>query len=384
MPWTSVSVMSQRKEFVELVRTKSAPMSVLCRRFGISRPTGYKWVRRGARDGDAGLVDLPTRPHHSPRRTQEALETAVLTIRRAHPQWGGRMIARLLREGGMADVPAPSTITGILRRNGLIDPAEADTHRPWQRFEHAQPNDLWQMDFKGHFALSDGMTRCHPLTMLDDHSRFSLTIRAAGVETHAVVYHELVRVFRQYGMPLCILSDNGPPWGTPGVSHGYTQLNIWLIRLGIRISHGAPYHPQTQGKAERFHRTLNAEVIRGRQFGSFADCQQAFDEWREIYNCVRPHQALEMKTPVTRYRVSPRSYPEQLPPIEYGPEDIVRRVQGKGDINFNGQIYVIGKAFRGQPVALRPTNIDGIFEVFYCQQCIKKIDERIKHNQNKV
>ena len=384
MPWKTLSAMSQRKEFVSLARADGSNMAQLCERFGISRPTGYKWVQRGARDGDAGLIALSRRPHHSPRRTHDALEAAVVSVRQAHPAWGGRKIAQVLRNNGMEHVPAASTITDILRRHSLIDPHEADKHRAWKRFEHALPNDLWQMDFKGHFALTDARTRCHPLTILDDHSRFSIAIRACAQETRAVVRMELIRVFRQYGMPLCMLCDNGPPWGMPAEYGGYTQLSVWLIRMGIHVSHGRPYHPQTQGKDERFHRTLNAEVLHHHQLDSFDACQLAFDTWRDVYNCERPNQGINMQTPVTRYQPSPRGFPEQLPPIEYGPDDLVRKVQAKGDINFRGRILTLSKALKGQSVAVRPTNDDGVYGVYFCQQFICEIDLREHSSTEKV
>ena len=183
MPWKEMSVMSQRREFVELAQAEGTNKRGLCRRFGISPTTGYKWLGRFREGSEAGLVELPRRPHYSPARTPSQVEQAVLSARAAHPAWGARKLRRWLldrRDVFEADMPAPSTITAILRRHGRIDPDEGPKHRSWQRFEHQAPNDLWQMDFKGHFPLTRG--RCHPLTVLDDHSRFALGLQACGNE----------------------------------------------------------------------------------------------------------------------------------------------------------------------------------------------------------
>lgn len=255
MPWRECSKMEARREFVSLAEVEGANVSLLCKRFGISRKTGYKWLRRSQTEAGESLADRSRRPRHTPGRTLEKMEVAVLGVRDEHPAWGGRKIRRRLQDCGERGVPAASTIGEILRRQGRLDESEAAQHRPFQRFEHAQPNDLWQMDFKGYFGLGDG-TNCHPLTVLDDHSRYALGLRACDNERRETVESELREVFRCYGLPLLMLMDNGPPWGSGDWSNRYTGLVVWLLRLGVRVTHGRPYHPQTQGKDERFHRTL--------------------------------------------------------------------------------------------------------------------------------
>ncbi len=333
---------------------------------------GHKWLRRYQREGEAGLTDHSRQPHHSPRRTPAAVEEAVIALREAHPAWGGRKLGAVLAARGLA-TPAASTVTAILKRHGRIDPTESVKHRPWQRFEQQRPNQLWQMDFKGHFPVGEG--RCHPLTVLDDHSRFALTIAACPNEQTATVQNRLTAIFRRYGLPERMLMDNGSPWGDDP-EHPYTHITVWLIRLGIAVSHGRPYHPQTQGKDERFHRTLEAELLRGRTFQDLDCCQRELDSWRDRYNLQRPHQALGLATPASRYQISPRAFPETLPPIEYGPDDLVRKVQAKGEISFRRKLFKVGKAFKGYPVALRPTLQAGLFEVYFCQQNIGQIDLR--------
>jgi transposase InsO family protein len=375
MPFCEVSVMDQKREFVMFALSEGANVRELCRRFRISPTTGYRWIERYQSEGLAGLIERSRRPHSSPQRTASAVEAKVLKVRdESNNVWGGRKIKDWLEKDGEPDVPAASTITAILRRHDRLTEATAAQHPgPWQRFEREAPNELWQMDFKGHFAIDSG--RCHPLTTLDDHSRFNLVLSACGNEQSRTVRRELETTFRCYGMPLSMLMDGGPPWSDPG-GEPYTGLSVWLLRLGIRVLHGRPRHPQTQGKEERFHRTLKAEVISGRSFSDLADCQRAFDKWRPRYNHERPHQALDMATPAERYRPSPRCFPEVLPAIEYAPGDQIRKVDSDGFISFKNRPWRIGKAFRGELVALRPTTEDGVFSVHYCSHRIASLDLR--------
>ena len=364
--------MSLKSEFVSLARTEGANVRELCRRYAISPPTGYRLLERYEREGKSGLLQRSRRPHHSPNRTTAELERAVLQVREAHPVWGGRTIRKVLQNNGYAHVPSPSTITAILHRNGCIVESERP-RRDGQRFEHAHPNDLWQMDFKGHFPTGAG--RCHPLTVLDDHSRFALGLQACANERTETVQGRLISIFRAYGMPERMLMDNGAPWGNDA-EHPRTPLTVWLLRLGIKVSHGRPYHPQTQGKEERFHRTLKAEVLQGKQFADLASCQEAFDRWRTVYNMERPHQALDLATPLSRYAPSPRCFPETLPPIEYGDGDLVRKVMAEGWVSFKGYAFKVGRALRGYPVALRPTREEGVWGVWFMTNPIVEVDLR--------
>jgi transposase InsO family protein len=375
MPFREVSVMDERREFVGLVGRGDVNIRELCRRFGVSPATGYKWLERFRLEGDGGLAERSRRPRGSPRRTPAEVEERVLEIRAASNQaWGGRKIRRVLEREGMADPPAASTITAILRRHHALGVnGTAAGPAPWQRFERASPNELWQMDFKGHFALHAG--RCHALTALDDHSRYNLILAALGEEREASVRAQLEGAFRRYGLPLAMLTDGGPPWRNPR-GEPYTRFAVWLMRLGIRVLHGRPRHPQTQGKEERFHRTLKAELIEGRSFFDLVQCQHAFDAWRRRYNHERPHEALAMATPGERYRPSARAFPETLPPIEYAPGDEVRKVDGDGFISFKGRPWRVGKGFRGEIVALRPNGSDGVFDLHYCAHHVATIDLR--------
>jgi transposase InsO family protein len=372
MPWKERDTVSLRREFVHLARSPEANMAELCRRFGVSRKTGYKWLARYEAGGADALADRSRRPRSSPGSTSPEMEGRVLAIRR-ETEWGGRKIHHRLIKQGFPDVPAPSTITGILRRHDEIDPVGPSGQGPWTRFCAEAPNDLWQMDFKGHVPAGNG--RCHPLDVLDDHSRFVPCLAACADELGGTVQARLTGTFRRYGLPRRMLMDNGPPWSAAPISP-YTALSVWLMRLGIQVSHGRAYHPQTQGKLERFHRTLKAEILQGRPFADLAECQREFDRWRAVYNLERPHEALGMAVPASRYRPSPRPFPEVPAPIEYGPDDAVRRVQGKGEVHFRGGIYRVGKAFHGQPVALRATGTDGVFDVVYVRTIVATVDLR--------
>lgn len=375
MPWREMDTVSRRLEFVKLASQPGANVRELCRREQISAKTGYKWLQRYRAGGGelAALQDRSRRPQHCPQRTSGELEDAVVQLRGQHPYWGGRKIARRLLDLGGGEL-APSTVTSILHRHGLIGQQASESAGPIKRFEHAQPNALWQMDFKGTFNTLAGP--CYPLTILDDHSRFNLALQANVRMGTAQVQPQLQAVFERYGMPVRINTDNGPPWGAPGaVEHGLTDLGVWMIRLGITVSHSRPHRPQTNGKVERFHRTLNTEVIAGKHYADHGQVQQDFDRWRSVYNLQRPHEALQMHTPVRRYRPSPFAFPGKLRPIEYRSDDEVVLVRANGAARFKGRTFWLSRALRSLPVALRgKPDSDGCYEIYFCHQRIGQLD----------
>jgi len=373
MPWMTKNTVTLRHEFVNLARSEAANVSELCRRFGISRKCAYKWLARARGGGADALEDRSRRPLRSPSKTAAAIEKRIVAMRTQHPAWGPRKLRRRLEDLGGSELSAVSTFGAILRRRELLAAPESERPRPWVRFERSAPNELWQMDFKGHFALGRG-GRCHPLTVLDDHARYLLGLRACAQENDATVRPQLLGLFARYGLPENLLCDNAPPWS--GCAGQWTALAIWLVRLGVRVLHGRPYHPQTQGKEERFHRTLQAEVLCRRDLRDLAHSQALFDQWRPIYNEQRPHQALAMATPASRYTPSPRSLPAALPPIEYGPQDLVRHVKTKGEITWQNRTYYIGHGFAREPVAIRATATDGLHELYFCHQRLGWIDLR--------
>ncbi len=373
MPWKEATAMSERSEFIQRAQGGDHNMSALCREYGISRTTGYKWLRRYIQAGAAGLQEQSRRPHRSPNQTSAEVEVAILQVRTNHPSWGGVKILAYLERNGWDRLPSASTATAILQRHGKIDPQEACKHRPMQRFERVNPNELWQMDFKGHFRLEQG--RCHPLSILDDHSRFLVGLHACPNELWQTVQAQLTQTFRTYGLPECMLMDNGSPWGDDRQSP-HTILTAWLMRLGVTVTHGRPYHPQTQGKDERLHRTFQEELLDQCDLQTLQDCQTQFDHWRDFYNHQRPHQALGHAVPAERYHASSRSFPEKLGPLLYQPSDVVRMVDESGKIYFHNRRYRISKAFRHDPVALQPTEVDGVWNVYYCQFRVAQINLR--------
>lgn len=376
MPWNEVSIMGQREEFVGLASQPDSNIRLLCRRYQVSPTTGYKLLHRYRERGWEGLIDESRRPDHSPRRCSAVVEEAVLRLRDRHPAWGARKLRRRLLDTGSQSMPSPSTVHQILLRHGRVDPKQSLKHRSFQRFEHPAPYLLWQMDFKGHFATDTA--RCHPLTVLDDHSRFALGLQACPNQRTHTVQQQLSSIFRLQGLPERITMDNGSPW-SGNSDHRFTPLTAWLIRLGVHVSHSRPYHPQTQGKDERFHRTLGDELLRRRSFANLSDTQDAFDHWRHVYNFQRPHHALDLDVPASRYRPSDRPFPDALPEVHYLHGDLIRKVQLGGEIWFKGRTYKIGTAFTTHPVALRPSPIDGLFDVFFCHQNIAQIDLRSLH-----
>ena len=364
MAWKECDRVSLRREFVSLGRVEGANIAALCERFGISRKTGYKWLSRFRENGEVGLADRSRRPHRFRSPTADAIEQAVLAVRDEHPAWGGRKIRRRLQDLEQEGVPAASTITAILHRHGRISAEESAKRRAIIRFERSDPNELWQMDFKGEFKMTNGGW-CHPLTVLDDHSRYSLVLQACSNQRRPTVQTWLESAFRRYGLPRAMLMDNGPPWGVPCAPGTRSVLTVWLMDLDIAVHHGRPYHPQTQGKEERFHRTLKLELLQGRTFDDLKQTQGRFDPWRQMYNQDRPHEALKMAVPASRYRVSSREYHDHPSRFEHDTSFEVRRVGPKGRIVFQGCNYYIGRAFGGRWIGVRATPEDGHWDVYY-------------------
>src|ERR1700712_991982 len=352
MPWREVSKMDERREFVLLAMQEGVNRRELFRRFGVHPDTGDRWLGRGLAGEE--LADRSRRPHSSPTRTGTAIEARVLAVRDAHPAWGARKIARCLEREGMRP-PAVSTVHQILCRSGRIR-APLGGAVASQRFQMPGPNLLWQMDFKGWVRLGND-AQCHPLTVVDDHSRYDLCLQACADQRGDTVRERLERTFRHYGLPEAFFVDNGTPWGDPS-GERWTRFEVWLLKLGIGVIHSRPYHPQNRRKNERFHRTLNAEVCALRRFRDLAETQRAFDAWREVYNFERPHEALDQQVPASRYRPSKRPMPQRLPEPEYDSTEIVRTVPAtKAYISFRGRQWKVPQAFQGERLAIRPASV---------------------------
>lgn len=352
MSWNNKELMPLKQEFIQLFKDKVSNFSDLCKKFNISRKTGYKWIKRYKEEGVLGLNDRSRRPCYMPFKISSNYIEIVTQTRDENPSWGAKKLRQVLCNKGHENLPSISSFNRILRRQGRISPEEAAKRHAFKRFEREYPNELWQMDFKGHFSLKVG--RCYPLTILDDCSRFSICLKACSSEDETSVRTALEVAFCEFGLPEAMTMDNGSPWkGAP--SQRLTKLTVWLMRLGIRVGHSTPYHPQTQGKDERFHRTLKEEVLKYHNFPSLEKAQEHFDEWRYKYNHIRPHEALGMLCPAQKYEKSQRNFSKNLPSIEYLPEDQVRMVTKGGEIAFEGTRYYIGEHLRGELVAVRPS-----------------------------
>jgi transposase InsO family protein len=369
MVWKAVSVMEQRQELVRLAMMEGANRREVFRRFGVSAQTGYKWIKRAAQANDFG--DRSRKPLSNPLRCSDMIEQSILELRDLHPAWGARKLANVLERKGFA-VPTSSTVHAILVRHQRILPKRGGDPAHL-RFEREEPNELWQMDFKGSSTLGNG-ERLYPLTVIDDHSRYALCIGACDNEMGNTVKAQLEQVFAIYGLPQAFFVDNGNPWGD---SQGgpWTKFRVWLLKYGVQLIHARPYHPQSRGKNERFHRSMDDEVFAMRPLANRNDAQHVFTKWRGIYNHERPHEGIAMHRPAERYRPSPRSMPAKLPTIEYSQDEIVRKVGiNMQTISFKGQDWTVPRAFQGEHLAIRLHDTDGTFGIYFGSNLIKTID----------
>ena len=351
MPWECKTVEDQRREFAQAAMY-CKNFSALCREFGITRRTGLKWKERYT--ACQPLTDRSRKPHTTPTRTPEEVELLILAVRAENPGWGAKTIHRVLERRGCQNLPCVKTVNNILHRYGCISSEESQKRQPYTSFEKERCNVMWQTDFKGEFRMKDN-NYCYPLTILDDHSRYSLRI-APRLSTANVVIPVFTEVFQQYGMPDSMRSDNGAQFA--GFRKGYTQFEKWLIDLDILPIHGRIKHPQTQGKIERFHRTMKHELLNRTEIADIEDAQTKFRLWQDKYNNLRPHEALGMKTPGEVYEPSQRQYESKVKEFEYGGEHHVLKVNSWGYVRFNGWQVYLSETMANQYIEFR-TSSDG-------------------------
>ena len=365
-----MDVQDQRVRFVVEALAGSKPVSQLCAEFGISRPTGYLWLERYRARGIAGIAERSRRPLHSPEKTSDALEEPIAVLRQCYPDWGARKIAVLLRRQGIL-LPS-STIHRILLRRGLV--REVDRHRPAvHRFQREQPNELWQMDFKG---PKNWPKACTALSVIDDHSRYLVALGATARPEGRLVQGHLERAFEECGLPEAMLMDHGIPWWNWQSFAGSTQLSLWLMRQGIRLCFAGIRHPQTQGKVERFHgsleRALNCRGVPAQ------DHQQWLDAFRYEHNYIRPHEALGMQTPASRWQPSPRPFIPNPPAWEYPEGAWTLKVDNHGAIDIHDRSYRIAKSLIGERV--RIVEAEERLLVYYCNTLIRELDPATKRS----
>jgi transposase InsO family protein len=360
-----MEVWEQRVRFVMQASQEPGNLARVCREFGISRPTGYLWLRRYQAQGVQGLCEQSRRPRQVAERTSREVEEQIVELRRRRPDWGARKLQVLLRERGV-ELPVV-TIHRVLVRTGMV--REQDRHRPaLQRFERAVPNQLWQMDFKSPKGWNHAIG---PLSVLDDCSRYAVVLQGTWSTRGEAVREQLESAFQSYGMPAEMLMDHGIPWWSGQGPRGWTRLTVWLMKLGVGLLFSGVRHPQTQGKVERFHGTL--EQARRRRGLPVAELhQQWLDEFREEYNQVRPHEALGMKTPASVWSPSPRRYHPNPLEWEYGSGSEVQRLGPHGQLKLEGRWWQVCEALAGEAVQLE--RAQGRVLVYYCQTLVREID----------
>ena len=376
MPWKQTDPMNERLKFIALSQEGLYSMSELCARFGISRPTGYKILARYAAEGTAALQDRSHAPKHCPHRIPEPVQAVVLEARRAHPHWGPRKIlAYVGARRPELKLPAASTLGDLFTREGLTErrPRRRQWRHPGRTSRVASaPNELWTIDFKGNFRTGDGLV-CYPLTVADAHTRFLLGCDVLGSVAHRGTQAVVERLFRTYGLPQAIRSDNGGPFCTQAIA-GLSRLNIWWLKLGIGHDRIEPGHPEQNGSHERMHLTMKQDT----QFPPAPDAalqQERYDGFRGEFNHERPHEALGMRTPGSLYTTSARALPERLPDPEYPGHCHVRQVRGNGILYFRNREIFLSELLIGERVAMEETE-DGIWSLLFYNLLLGRLDER--------
>jgi transposase InsO family protein len=376
MPWLETAPMEQRERFVRDDRLALYTMTELCDRYDISRKTGYKWLERFDAGGRAGLSDRSRAPHQCPHRITEHVAQLICLARRQHPSWGPEKLLQWLgpRHPDI-DLPAVSTAGDLLARKGLVKKRRRrrpHLHPGVVPAVTTQPNDLWTADFKGQFRTRDGIY-CYPLTIADQHTRFLMACHGLLSTKGHGVRPVFDRLFREYGLPRAIRTDNGVPFATTGI-HGFSQLNVWWLRLGIQHQRILPGQPQQNGAHERMHKTLKGDAIRPPR-ATLAAQQRAFNHFRGVYNHERPHKFLHGRTPGSLYRPSRRSYTGEPPPIEYPGHFLVKRITNAGTFRFKKRLLFIANALKQHTIGLEEI-ADGIWSIHFCRVLVGRLDER--------
>jgi len=378
MPWIETCVMHQRLKFIADYLESRYPLSELCRCYGISRKTGYKWVSRYEADGLDGLKDQSRRPHGHPHTTDARTREQIIQTKLAHQSFGPKKVVDYLRREQPTQAwPADSTVGEILKRAGLVKAKKrrarigADS-QPFQ--DCHQPNAVWSSDFKGHFALGDG-TRCYPLTISDNDSRFILNCRGLTRTRESDVRPWFEWSFREYGLPDAMRIDNGPPFASLSLG-GVGQLSKWWIKLGIKPERIEPGKPQQNGRHERMHRSLKAAVVSPPKYSMRAQ-QRAFDAFVMEFNVQRSHEALGRKTPAQVYRSASRRYPERIPDIAYDNGYRVRQVRQNGEIKWQGQLLYLSQVLAKEPIGFKQVE-ESLWEIYFSFYLLGMYDERQK------
>lgn len=375
MPWSETTAMDERRRFVGNHLFDGFSIAELCAIYGVSRPTGYKWVGRFRKFGEGGLADRSRRPLCCPTATSGELVARIVAARRAHPHWGPKKLIAVLR-GRFPQLswPAVSTAGEILKRHGLVKPRRfrrGSPHAGYRPLSVTEPNQLWTSDFKGEFRMGNSRY-CYPLTVADRYSRYLLGCEALESTAHGLAREHFERLFRRYGLPEAILTDNGAPFASSGLGR-LSRLSVWWIRLGITPMTIQPSKPQQNGSHERMHRTLKQETTRPPAHTRDAQ-QKAFDRFRRQYNRDRPHEALGQKPPQRYYRPSPRTFPSRFTELAYPSHFEVLRVGPNATIRWKATSLYLTQALIGENVGLEEVD-DGVWTLSFGPHLLGRFDE---------
>tara|TARA_R110002073_G_C9390546_1_gene573720 strand:- start:45 stop:1226 length:1182 start_codon:yes stop_codon:yes gene_type:complete len=366
MPWKVKTKMEQKVEFICEWLTGKYTVTELCRSFEISRPTAYKMIHQYESCGIQGLREKKSSPKNHPNKTSEKVEKSILRLKEKYPRWGAKKIRKLLFNACSEDeIPSVVTVHNILFRNGLVKPQKRHKRvKPlYPIFDPKKCNEVWSADYKGKFLMGNKIY-CHPLTIADSKSRFLFTAKGHYHETLKLAKAEFTKVFRKYGIPKQLHTDNGSPFGSVRAVQRFTQLSYWFIELGITPVFSDPGHPEQNGRHERMHRDLKASCAKPSAYDLKAQ-QRRLNHFVKQYNNERPHEALNMETPASMHSFSNRPFPERLPKFDYEPNMKVLKVTQNGAMRWKSYYWVyLTSALKGKYVGIENIG-NGIWKVFY-------------------
>ena len=377
MSWKTINVMEQRTRFIVLAKQGLKSIKRLCEDFGISRKTGYKWIKRSVEKGlEQGVKEESRKPKNITKKVPRKVEIAFVCLRKKYPYWGARKLTEIYSKKNKEKPPSERTINRIIERNNLLDESKRSS-LAIKRFEREYPNDLWQMDYKGEFNYGDSRNKCYPLTVLDDHSRYNLGLEAHAKLSWVKTKESLEKVFTKNGLPVEMLMDHGGLWYATNSKYlPWTQLSVWIMMLGIKIIYSGVRHPQTQGKIERYHRTLKYDLIKREKFKTIDEIQKKFNKFRDEYNNIRPHEAISMDVPVNRYKRSNRKYTGKIKEITYPENSQVKKLNSCGVLNYKGRQWFVSEALVGQRVML--LDKDPEVEVYFVNSLVRRLNLKEK------
>lgn len=384
MPWKETTTMEQKVEFISEWNTNQYSLTELCRSYGISRPTAYRLIKRYQEFGLPGLTEQSKAPINHPNRTRIEIEDSIINLRKRHKNWGAKKIRKLLeKEFTIEQIPSVTTVHNIMKRKGLVVPQKRVRRvKPvYPIFDPEQCNQVWSADYKGKFLMGN-KKYCHPLTISDSKSRFLFAAKGHYKEQFKPVKAEFTKVFREYGMPEQIHTDNGSPFGSVAAIQRFTKLSYWFIDLGITPVFSDPSHPEQNGRHERMHRDLKAECARPAAYNLRAQ-QRKLNKFIREYNYIRPHESLDMETPGSVHEFSNRTFPEKIKSYDYPPELEPHYVTLNGAIRWKSFYWVyMARGLAGKHVGMEQIS-ESIWKVYYRNVFLGYFDEKTNRLKNK-